>query len=493
MLASLIVAFIFFYRLTLVLLVTTLSSALIKRATWHYMLCHCAQTGLTFPVGRSGGGKSTLGNILMRFCEPLTGSITLDGVPLTALDLNWLRNNITLIQQFSLLFNVTFYQNIAFGAPDPNKADTRDMHRACYMVLLRSTLAGLPDGLNTLLRAGAGGGGRLSGGQKQRRALARAGLRDHLVLILDEITSDLDSVSRKLVLDTTRIWRQGKTTIITHEVNQIEENDYVCVFEAGRIVQQGQRKDIEHQGLFASLVPPADDVPSPFSSPTDSEPTSWYDNDSSDEDSPIYNTTFGRFLRATLSTIHKSVLRRITSRKPSDVSLKIVTEHSFDVLQNRVPRARRGQPYLVELEATQASLDSLEVLFLERMARSSEKKLAKTKKSKKHDLTRAPSLRHILTTVWPHLDTTARAQLFLGVHTTCLMAASTPLFSHFFCLAALRFLDAWPTVVRSLQMGVMSSSPIWALVVCWDLTLVTLASVPVAMAGARLSDAASGE
>ena len=153
------------------------------------------------------------------------------------------------------------------------------------------------------------------------------------------------------------------------------------------------------------------------------------------------------------STIHKSVLRRITSRKPSDVSLKIVTEHSFDVLQSRVPRARRGQSYLVELEATQASLDSLEVLFLERMARSSEKKPAKTKKSKKHDLTRAPSLRHILTTVWPHLDTTARAQLFLGVHTTCLMAASTPLFSHFFCLVALRILDAWPTVVRSLQMG----------------------------------------
>lgn len=213
---------------------------------------------ITYLVGRSGSGKSTVGNLLVRFYEPSSGMIKLDGTPLEQLDLNWLRTNVTLVQQTSILFNDSLAHNVALGARDASRVDKSDVEMACSLALLQSTIAGLPQGLDTDVGPGAY---NLSGGQKQRVAIARARLRDPPVLILDEVTSGLDPSNRDLIMDAIRLWRRGKTTIIiTHEVSQIEDNDYVYVMDGGQLVQEGYRKGLASTdgGLFASLLAAAD-------------------------------------------------------------------------------------------------------------------------------------------------------------------------------------------------------------------------------------------
>lgn len=213
---------------------------------------------ITFLVGRSGSGKSTLGNLLVRFYEPSGGKIIMDSNPLQTLDLGWLRSNITLIQQSSVLFNDSLGNNVALGARDLTGVSTDDVVKACGVALLQSTIAAMPEGLSTQVGPG---GYSLSGGQKQRVALARARLRDSPVLILDEVTSGLDPANRSLIMDALRVWRRGKTTIIvTHEVAQIENGEYVYVMDNGQLVQEGYRKSlVENEGgLFASLLAAAD-------------------------------------------------------------------------------------------------------------------------------------------------------------------------------------------------------------------------------------------
>ncbi|OTA87178.1 hypothetical protein M434DRAFT_15587 [Hypoxylon sp. CO27-5] len=209
---------------------------------------------LCFVVGRSGSGKSTLGNLLLKFYEPLSGNILIDGHALRTLDIEWVRSNVTLIQQTSVLFNDTFSMNVAMGHRNPSQVSRVEVKTACETALLQSTLTDLPNGLDTYVGLG---GHDLSGGQKQRLALARAKIRDPPVLILDEVTSGLDPVSRSLIMDAIRHWRQGKTTvIITHEVAQIMDRDFVYVMDNACVVQSGFRKDLQKQkdGVFAILV-----------------------------------------------------------------------------------------------------------------------------------------------------------------------------------------------------------------------------------------------
>ncbi|KAF3762068.1 hypothetical protein M406DRAFT_96416 [Cryphonectria parasitica EP155] len=209
---------------------------------------------MTFLVGRSGSGKSTLSNLILKFYEPRTGSILIDGHPVATLADAWVRSNITLIQQSSILFNDSVFMNVAFGGLDPSRVTREEVQAACDMAMLQSTLAGLPEGLDTNVGMG---GHNLSGGQKQRLALARARLRDPPVLILDEVTSGLDPISKVLILEAIRIWRAGKTTIvITHDVTQIQDEDYVYVMDQSYLVQEGFRKHLEKddEGMFASLV-----------------------------------------------------------------------------------------------------------------------------------------------------------------------------------------------------------------------------------------------
>ncbi|KAE8449303.1 hypothetical protein EG329_008204 [Mollisiaceae sp. DMI_Dod_QoI] len=206
----------------------------------------------TFVVGSSGSGKSTLSSLIMKYYEPSHGEIMVDGHSLKTLDPDWLRQNITLVQQQSVLFNETIRQNIAVGRE--NGATIDDVVEACKTADLEQTLKDLPAGLETI----AGSSGQtLSGGQQQRIVIARARLRDAPILILDEATSALDRGSREKVMAQIRKWREGKTTIIiTHDVAQIKDDEYVYVLNAGAVVQEGYCSKLAGKqfGVFATLL-----------------------------------------------------------------------------------------------------------------------------------------------------------------------------------------------------------------------------------------------
>ncbi|KAL1959688.1 hypothetical protein VTO42DRAFT_1274 [Malbranchea cinnamomea] len=198
---------------------------------------------ITFIVGKSGSGKSTIGNLLMRFYEPNSGEISIDGNLLENLDLNWIRNNITLVQQQSTLFNETIIKNISFGSREIEKITEEDVLTSIHFAGLSNTIQNLSRGLDTVVGLH---GSFLSGGQRQRVALARSRLRDTPILILDESTSSLDSCSRKAVMAALRSWRRGKTTIvITHDLSQIDEHEFVYVMGSGKVVRKGYRRSIE--------------------------------------------------------------------------------------------------------------------------------------------------------------------------------------------------------------------------------------------------------
>jgi ATP-binding cassette subfamily B (MDR/TAP) protein 1 len=212
-----------------------------------------------FVVGKSGSGKSTLSNLLMKYYESSKGEITIDGNPIQTLSQDWIRNNVSIVQQESVLFNETLFRNIAFGRQQHTTATRADVESACQTALLQQTINDLPDGLDTIISSG---GDSMSGGQKQRVAIARARLRNSPILILDEATSALDPLTRTVVMEAIRHWRKGKSTIvITHDITQILLTDFVYVLDAGKIVQEGYRDRLEKvfDGPFSALLSrPAD-------------------------------------------------------------------------------------------------------------------------------------------------------------------------------------------------------------------------------------------
>ncbi|CAP94534.1 Pc18g03100 [Penicillium rubens Wisconsin 54-1255] len=197
----------------------------------------------TFVIGKSGSGKSTLSQLLMRFYLPTSGEILIDGTPMQQLDINWIRNNITLLEQKSVLFNESVLTNIAFGRQDHATVTKQDVKEPIELAMLENTIDGLPKGIYTCVGPG---GSFLSGGQRQRVAIARAKLRDTPILILDEPTSALDHTNRVAVMKAIREWRKGKTTIIiTHDMSQIMEQDFLYILEQGSIVKSGYRYAVE--------------------------------------------------------------------------------------------------------------------------------------------------------------------------------------------------------------------------------------------------------
>lgn len=206
----------------------------------------------TFFIGKSGSGKSTLGQLLVRFYQPSLGQIFLDKVPLGELDVHWLRQNVTLVEQHGTLFNDTIRHNLALGSVR-DTVDMQEIHDAVIFFRLEPFINGLPDGLDTSLGMK---GDSLSGGQKQRMALARSKIRNSPVLILDESVSSLDYVSRAEMLEAIRSWRKGKTTIIiTHDISQIRPDDFLYLLDNARVVQEGYRKELESQfGAFQAFL-----------------------------------------------------------------------------------------------------------------------------------------------------------------------------------------------------------------------------------------------
>ncbi|KAH7402489.1 multidrug resistance protein-like protein 2 [Pyrenochaeta sp. MPI-SDFR-AT-0127] len=206
----------------------------------------------TFVIGASGSGKSTLGQLIVRFYQPSSGQIYLDGASLDTLDVQWLRENVTLVEQHSVLFNDTVRNNVALGKRD-KAVSTQDIRDAIRFAMLEPMIQDLPNGLDTQLGMQ---GSALSGGQKQRIALARARIRDAPVLILDESTSALDYITRAAILQSIREWRKGKTTIvITHDISQIGPDDFLYLLDNAQLVQEGYRKELEAQpGAFQSFL-----------------------------------------------------------------------------------------------------------------------------------------------------------------------------------------------------------------------------------------------
>ncbi|HET6307747.1 MAG TPA: ATP-binding cassette domain-containing protein, partial [Rhodopila sp.] len=193
-------------------------------------------------VGPSGAGKSTVANLLLRFWDPACGSIRLGGVDLRALTLDGLRGRIALVAQDTYLFNDTLEANVRLARPDASEEQVR---LALARAALGGFVAGLPDGLAT--RVGERGV-QLSGGQRQRIAIARAFLKDAPLLVLDEATSHLDTISEQAVRAALDDLMTDRTTIvIAHRLATIRAADVILVLRDGRVVESGT-----HEGLMAT-------------------------------------------------------------------------------------------------------------------------------------------------------------------------------------------------------------------------------------------------
>jgi subfamily B ATP-binding cassette protein MsbA len=200
-------------------------------------------------VGPSGGGKSTLADLIPRFYDPSAGVVRLDGIPLPDYELESLRSVMGIVTQESILFNDTIFNNIAFGIENVRE---EDVVRAAKIANAHDFIAETEDGYQTVIGER---GSKLSGGQRQRISIARAVLKNPPILILDEATSALDSESERLVQDALNNLMQNRTSIvIAHRLSTIQHADEIIVVQDGRIVERGSHDDLVLQsGLYRKL------------------------------------------------------------------------------------------------------------------------------------------------------------------------------------------------------------------------------------------------
>ena len=203
-------------------------------------------------VGPSGGGKSTLVNLLPRFFKPKSGRILLDQIPIEEIVLADLRKQIAFVSQDVILFNDTIAANVAYGSNAKDGIDRGRVVEALEAANLSNLLLELPNGIDTLI---GDNGNRLSGGQRQRLAIARAIYKDAPILILDEATSALDSESERQVQEALERLMVGRTTlVIAHRLSTIEHADRIAVLDHGEIVEYGSHQElIAKNGLYAGL------------------------------------------------------------------------------------------------------------------------------------------------------------------------------------------------------------------------------------------------
>ena len=206
-------------------------------------------------VGKSGSGKTTISNLLVRFYDPSSGSIRIDGHDLRELTIESLRGQIALVTQDTMLFDASLAENIAYGVPN---ATRQDIIHAAKKAHADEFIDQLEDGYDTIIGYQ---GSTLSGGQKQRIAIARAFLKDAPILILDEATSALDAHAEKVIDDALKDLRANRTTIIiTHKLKSIADVDNIIVLKKGVIVEIGNHKKLmsnkgEYYNLYTKQLP----------------------------------------------------------------------------------------------------------------------------------------------------------------------------------------------------------------------------------------------
>jgi len=200
-------------------------------------------------VGQSGGGKSTIMNLILRFYDPDSGTVTIDGTDISTATLTSLREKISVVTQEATLFDDTVRANITYGKHDASEDEVLEAAKAAAA---HEFISELPDGYDTEIGQH---GARLSGGQRQRIAIARAMLRNSPILLLDEATSSLDTISEQKVQDALDKLMKGRTTlVIAHRLSTVTNSDLIYVVENGTIIESGNHRELlEKNGKYKKL------------------------------------------------------------------------------------------------------------------------------------------------------------------------------------------------------------------------------------------------
>jgi ATP-binding cassette, subfamily B, bacterial len=200
-------------------------------------------------VGPSGAGKTTLTTLIPRFYDPQEGHVRIDGHDAREVTLESLRRHIGIVFQDTFLFHASLRDNLLYARPDATEDELVAATDAAHM---REFVAALPDGYDTTVGER---GHRLSGGEKQRVAIARVILKDPRIVLLDEATSNLDSVSEQLIQAALRPLLAGRTSVvIAHRLSTILAADVILVLDRGRLVERGTHRELlAREGLYATL------------------------------------------------------------------------------------------------------------------------------------------------------------------------------------------------------------------------------------------------